>query len=180
MWGEVGHYLTPLPDLFPFFLACTPLNPPPSFPPKSKDTANQEEVSRLGQELRGAGGGVGRAQGAITGPSAGRGLRPPHTSQRPAEQIEKPFPSPLWAHSRAWSEQWGKDFLGGQGLAPLLHFPTSASTEKVKTEGRRQAQRKTGTQKRQRLGEARGSGRQRDSQAYPVSQGPQPHGAEGP
>lgn len=31
--GEERGYLTPLPDLLPFFLACVPLSPPP--PPYS-------------------------------------------------------------------------------------------------------------------------------------------------
>lgn len=42
--GVEKHYLTPLPDLLPFFHACVPLSPPPTFPLKSKDPQTQKDV----------------------------------------------------------------------------------------------------------------------------------------
>lgn len=131
--GET-HYLTPVPGLSPFFLACIPLGPPSTSPLKSKDPKNQEGIQTEGGGARGGNLGESRAHP----PSASPGLSRWHT------------PSPALSHTTpGHGESCGEgDFLGGQGAWHLcLHLPTSVSTKKVRRGGDRRTPRKTGTQK---------------------------------
>lgn len=147
------HYLTPLLDLLPLFLACVPLSPPPTSLHESKDLKNQGGVQTEG-------GGAGRWRWGVTGVHRARaGPESPSTRQMDTPIFSQTTPG--------HGENSGKGLLRG----PLRLASLSVCISPVQGAQRkwtlRGGDRETEApkDKRQRLGEAPGSG-------DPVSPGP--------
>lgn len=142
------HYLTPLPGLASF-RAGTPIGLPSTSLP-SQRTLRTRKVSRLKAE-------------ELWVWTWGR-VEPTTKGQTWAKQMAPAISCPLPHHSRAQRKLWGRGFLGGKGGQHLCpHLPTSVIPKKVRNKGRRETEKdRDPKDKRQRLREAPGSGRQGD------------------